>query len=532
MRAERCMLLCRWVVMLVVCYASLSWQNAHAQTQDGTAFQIQQMRQWGDNAGLFQTLSAKTLGQWNVKLGVLFNYGKDPLLLRRSSADGIIKSANVMEHQLGAEITAGIGLFDWMDFELALPVTLYQMGTVPTNGIDASISGRQLDGSAMGDLRLALKFQALTEKKHNFGLGVQIHLGVPTGSADRFGGEESVSFGIRLLAHKTFAERVRLAFNFGYQYLPSTKFVNLEISHELTYGLGLSVDVWSNRIHLLAEVAGAAGLVGGASEYNSPLELLAGARFFPILPTMLERNGQMVESGHQLAIQVGAGVGLLPGYGTPQFRIFVGINWARRGAGVSSDNAAVIVQKETKFVNQPVTITIANVKTVNIPILVEPISVDLPDVVFAFDQVEFFNGNYEGKEYTPAKATRGVELAATFLKKEMDKNPLRTLCVAGHAGVKGIATRKQYLSDQRAIKVKTMLAGYGVEGSKIVTRGYSDKFTVSGGQTEQTMDRRVRMILLPPGQISCPDDYGTLQKYIDLAKSTGRRIIIDADKKE
>lgn len=495
--------------------------DSMAQSQDGTGFQIQQFRQWGDNAGLFQTLSARTMGQWSFKLGAMMNYGKDPLLLRRVSGLGSVKSDTVVEHQLGAEITAGIGLFNWMDFEIAMPVTVYQIGRVPTDGIDTSIAGRQLDGSALGDLRLGLKFQALTEKKQKFGLGFQAYLGLPSGSSDRFGGEETVSFGLNLLAHKTFAKRVRLAFNLGYRYLPETKFVNLLISHEITYGLGLSVDVYKRRVNLIAEVAGAAGLVGGGSEYNSPLELLAGARFFPLQYSVDPKTGK--EYGHQLAVNVGFGVGMLPGYGTPQVRVFLGVNWSRASGGPSRGSSGPVVIRDNRmYVNVPKIISIDNVKTISYPIFLKIQVLELADIVFGFDKVTFFEGEYEGKPYSAEKARRSVDVAAQVLKKIITRAPNRVICVAGHAGVKGVAKRKQQLSDQRAAKLKKMLEERGIDSSKLVTRGYSDKYnspgTASKNRVERTMDRRVRLFVLPPGQLACPKDYGILRRYVEEAR--------------
>ncbi|TNE52110.1 MAG: hypothetical protein EP343_01545 [Deltaproteobacteria bacterium] len=519
-----CLALGLWVV---------PWMSVSmAQTQDGTGFQIQQLRQWGDNEGLFQTLSARTLGQWGFKLGMMLNYGKDPLLLRRVSGLNSVRSDNVVEHQMGAEFTAGIGFFDWMDLEIALPVTLYQVGRVPNDGIDSSIVGRQLDGSAVGDMRIGLKFQALTEKKQKFGLGFQIYLGLPTGSADTFNGEETVSFGLRLLAHKTFAKRVRLAFNVGYRYLPETKFVNLTISHELTYGLGLNVDVYKQRVNLIAEVAGAAGLVGGASEYTSPLELLAGARFFPFQYKMDPKTGE--RSGHQLAVNVGFGLGMLPGYGTPQFRVFLGVNWARTSGGGSGSSGPVVIQDKRTYVNIPKIVTVANVQTIPYPIFLRIQVLELEDIVFGFDKLTFFEGEYQGKPYSAERAQRSVDVAARVLKKILGNSPNRIICVAGHAGVKGIPKRKQWLSDQRAAKLKRLLAEKGIDENKMVTRGYSDKYnspgTTATNRIEQTMDRRVRIFVLPPGQITCPANYDVLRNLVKEARKNRTLINIKGDK--
>ncbi len=496
---------CRGWLLFLFLLVGCCMSSANAQAQDGTGFQVQQFRQWGDTEGLFQTLSAKTLGQWNFKFGAFFNYSKDPLVLRTLIPGASVRSDNVLKHQVGMEIIAGLGFLSWLDFELAVPVTLYQVGTIPTtNVVDPGLQGRRLDGGAMGDLRVAFKFQGLTEKQHKFGLGAQLFLGLPTGTKDRFNGEESVSFGFALLAHKTFAERVRIAFNLGYRFLPTTKFVNLEIAHELTYGLGLNVDVVQNRFALLAEVTGAAGLVGDASVYTSPLELLTGARVYPL-------------GKKNLAINVGFGLGLLQGYGTPQFRVFVGVTWTRTRKIDRPVDIKIFVNKAPKTVPSPYPKLVID----NVPVAVGDIYFVSVPIQFNFDKTSYLYK--EGTQFSPSRVRLTLDQIAkeiTALLKHADSG-ISVFCVAGHAGVKGTKSRKQYLSNARAKKIRNELIQRGIPANKLVWKGYSSDNTITPGRREHYRDRRVEVFSLPLGTRTCPTFRGR-QTYIKYIKDNER----------
>lgn len=287
---------------------------------DNTAFQLQQFRPWGDPEGLFHSQSGEGLGQWNFKVGLFLNYTKDPLLLRvfRSDRPNTSERIDILQHQFAGDLIAGIGFFNWLDLELVVPVTFYQAGKIPNNDVIANdLRQRDVSGAFFSDIKIGLKFQALREKSHWLNMAIKLYLGVPSGYRDSFNGEDGVSFGVSLLFNKHISI-VNLALNLGYRYLPRSQFANLVVSHELTYGLGLGVEVVKNRLDLMGELVGATQLAEGVSENGAPFEVLLGGRIYPL------------NQSKDLAIHIGVGLPLLPGYGTPQFRIFAGLVYARR----------------------------------------------------------------------------------------------------------------------------------------------------------------------------------------------------------
>lgn len=294
------------------------WNSAFAQSQN-RAFQLQQFRPWGDPQGVIMSQSGETLGQWNYFVGLYFNYANQPLTVR---SGGNITS--IMEHQVGADIVGGVGLLSWLDVALAIPMTLYQVGTVPNGSIfDPSDRGQSLTGFAMSDIKLQLKFQALREKKHVVNLGFQAFVTFPTGNKDLMGGEDPVSFGVKAYLSKRISI-VNLALNVGYRFLPPTTFGPLKVQNELTYSLGASFRVVQKYLDVMVDFAGAAALSDTTSIFAVPLEAYVGARAFPL-------------GNDDLALTLGASFAITSGYGAPLFRVLFGIMWAPRKRDKDTD---------------------------------------------------------------------------------------------------------------------------------------------------------------------------------------------------
>lgn len=296
--------------------ATEAWaQDTPPAAKSSTAFDVQQFRPTADPNGMFQTVSAQTLGQWNFFLGAFFHYSWDPLFLVEEGSDGQI---DVIRHQLAVDVNIGLGLFSWLDLSATVPMTLFQDGELPTISRLDPVAGRSLTGFYMRDIQIRLRFRILDEAKYGVSLGIMPSVGVPSGSSDHFNGEGTVSFGLRALLSKKISI-VRFALNFGYRYLDETEFLGLFVGHELNYGVGLGIDAIPNKLRLIADLSGIIGLTAPGIA-SSPMGLYAGVRLFPL--------GTEV-----LALNVGIGIGLLSGYGSPKFRFMFGFAWAPQFGG-------------------------------------------------------------------------------------------------------------------------------------------------------------------------------------------------------
>jgi outer membrane protein OmpA-like peptidoglycan-associated protein len=292
----------------LLCLAVMTWCGTGWAQTNPTAFQLQQFRPSLDPHGLYQSSSAETMGQWGFVIGASFHYAWNPLFLSVEGGGG--QRFDVITHQLGLDLTLGIGLLPFLDVVAIMPMSVYQEGKLPPLDILGTASNRDLSGFSQGDMKVRARLQALDQRKQGINLGFQVTLNVPTGVPDTFNGEDNIGFGIEGLLSRHF-DRFEFAINFGYRYLPETTFLSLVIGHELTYSLGFAYSIFPKRFDVVADIHGVIGVSGG-DRTSSPMGILAGIRVFPL--------------GNRLVgIHFGLGIGLLKGYGSPGFRGFLSL---------------------------------------------------------------------------------------------------------------------------------------------------------------------------------------------------------------
>jgi hypothetical protein len=142
---------------------------------------------------------ATTAGPWRWNVGTWLTYAQDPVAARAPNNQ---VTSRPLEHQLGADITLGLGLgeraavgldlpfFLWQDGTSSLPPSVVSRGAVPTAGV--------------GDLSLYGKVTALSNDRQGlnagFGLAAIASASLPTGDRSSFMGEGAVTLSGRVLA--------------------------------------------------------------------------------------------------------------------------------------------------------------------------------------------------------------------------------------------------------------------------------------------------------------------------------------------
>ncbi len=261
----------------------------------------------------FSVEGARTAGHLEFVPSLYFNYGARPLVLRDSATDEELEA--YVEQLLTFDLMLTLGLLDRLELSIDLPINL----------VYGTLDGRRDEGFAFGDIRLTPKIRLFGLESHNdrgVGLSLVVPMSLPTGDEDAFvgGGQFTLNPKLALEVH---IAKVRLAANIGGRIRPDEQTISstsadgaLELSHELTYGAGIDFDISDDYVHLIAELFGAAPLADiDPDSASSPLELLAGARIFmPAGPVFT----------------LGAGFGLIPDYGSPDYRVVLGFTWHQR----------------------------------------------------------------------------------------------------------------------------------------------------------------------------------------------------------
>ncbi|MCB9543346.1 MAG: OmpA family protein [Myxococcales bacterium] len=255
----------------------------------------------------FSVEGARTAAHQEFVPSLYINYGAKPLVLRDAETDEEIAA---IVDQLGTlDLLGTIGLFDRVEIGLR----------VPLNMVYGTLDGRSDEGFALGDISIIPKVRLFgLENLNTRGVGVAlaVPMTLPTGDQDKFVGAGQFTINPKLILEGHFGS-VRLAANAGARVRPDKRVVRtLDMGHEFTYGAGVDLDIADDYVHLLAEVFGAAPLTDIQDDSaSSPLELLAGARIFlPPGPVFT----------------LGAGFGLIPDYGSPDYRVILGFAFDRR----------------------------------------------------------------------------------------------------------------------------------------------------------------------------------------------------------
>jgi outer membrane protein OmpA-like peptidoglycan-associated protein len=108
--------------------------------------------------------------------------------------------------------------------------------------------------------------------------------------------------------------------------------------------------------------------------------------------------------------------------------------------------------------------------------------ITLGDVLFAVNKAQLSAGG-----------VRNVQKLAAFL----NQYPQRKVLIEGHTDSTGSRSINQPLSERRADAVRSTLAGMGISGDRIATRGYAEAYPVASNKTAagRQLNRRVEIIL-------------------------------------
>ncbi len=197
-----------------------------------------------------------------------------------------------------------------------------------------------INDGGVGDILVRVRWEILGRKDagDGFGLNLGVGVGIPTGKEEAGTGDGGVTI-LPKLSVAYMAGPLLIAANVGVNLRTSSgAFSNIDLGNELAYGLGLEVRV-AEPIALGLEIFGASQLDNlFAEKSETPLELVGGIK------------ARLLGGLH---LELGGGTGLMPGYGAPEFRVFVGAQWAVWGAGEPDTDGDGLVDSKDKCPLEP-----------------------------------------------------------------------------------------------------------------------------------------------------------------------------------
>ena len=249
-------------------------------------------------------------GRARPALGVVTDYQYRPLAIYER--DGSVR-ASVISHMLTTHIGGSFVVGDRLRFGVSLPVVLY------ADGEDAQLGALRYAAPAsaqsFGDARLAIDLRLFGAHDGPLTMAVGTQLFLPTGDPASYSGDGSVRAAPRLLAAGnigafTYAAKLGTMIR-----NPETAtFANSPVGHEVIYGASAGARVADRRLVVGPEAYGSTTLTGDSFKTRTtPVEILIGAHYAFV-------GGFRVGAG--------VGTGFTRGYGSPQFRALLSLEWS------------------------------------------------------------------------------------------------------------------------------------------------------------------------------------------------------------
>ncbi|MFT6399089.1 MAG: outer membrane protein OmpA-like peptidoglycan-associated protein [Bradymonadia bacterium] len=259
----------------------------------------------------FNVSSARILDHTQYEFGLMLDYASSPLVFDPRLEEELVE---IVDGQLTLGLNGAIGLFDRLEIGFSVPLILDQTGDEYAPLGDAAAPD---PGFGVGDVRIVPEVlffnQDTDEDPGGAALSLALHLWLPTGSEEVYQGDGGIRLEPRVAFDYVLPRDVTVSANVGYLLRQEAVLANLEVDDTFTWGLGL--DVPFSDFHAIAELTGdVSTAASGSAAEETPLATNLGGRYF-------FANGIMA--------QAGLGVGMNQGFGTPRWRFFAGLSYAR-----------------------------------------------------------------------------------------------------------------------------------------------------------------------------------------------------------
>ena len=414
--------------------------------------------------------------RWQV--GLYHNFAINPLIVVNEFDE---LSDQFVATRLGVDFFGSITVFEPFAIGVDLPFFLAQTGDENPNF------------GGLGDIRIVPKFRILDDRDI-FGLAAAGELRVPTHSDEEFsGGARNVVFIPKMIADHRFGQTgFRLGGNLGVMIREGTQFYNVQAFSEFVYSAAAEYYIlgWDSIAAIGADFHGGVGLPGIETSNDIdfeelPLEGTLYAKIFPAKEW--EVNG-------------GPSVGIIPGYGIPTVRAFVGVKYTpthndRDGDGIPDDEDQCPDNPEDRdgfedadgcpetteerdtdgdgiFDNEDMC---PNAKeTINgiqdedgCPDKGEPKVIRKEKQLVILENVEFATGS----AVIQPQSYGILNQVALMMKANPD---IKLVRVEGHTDSRGDDQMNMWLSQARSDSVRRHLIGQGIDAGRLEAKGYGE----------------------------------------------------------
>ena len=309
--------------MLIGLVASLLGVANAQTTEPNDTFDFELFRPSADHYGYFAVPSAATLGHLQLGGGFWVNYQNDAIILvsediRYSPKNATVEGDNgegIIDDRLTSNVQLGLGISRYFSLSLDMPLVLWQDGYLPNEkALNPLEQPDRLIVSGVGDLRVTPKIIALDRDRMPIGMAIAVPVGFPTGNGGSFLGEEGYTLTPSTIFEFSDGPIRSRKYTFrssvlaGFQVRPGAQIRGVDVNNGMVYGIAMGLH--ASVMEIIGEFHGS---VWGDRAAQQPAEALGGIKML---------------IGDYVAINMGGGMGVLPGLGAPDWRMFGGVSVA------------------------------------------------------------------------------------------------------------------------------------------------------------------------------------------------------------
>ncbi|HRI69892.1 MAG TPA: OmpA family protein [Polyangium sp.] len=430
---------------------------------------------------------SEVIGHKSITLGVYSDISLDPLAIASITTGQTI-------HAVGARLQitglVGFGLYDWVDFGLALPFVAWQT----SDNLRLLGSEGPVTPNAMGDPRLSVRvaipgFNRKDHIKEGFGMAATGNLNLPFGNQNAFASDGALTGGFGYIVDYRFNFGLLLAANAGMWLRPDRQFAGTKVGDMANFGLAGEMYVvqrWGWSV-----LGGVFGHVATSKFPDSPSQVPAEA--------LLALRFQ-TDTGFTLT--VGGSFGANCGFGAPVFRAFGGLVWTP-----SSSREQELIRRLKRGEEEDADMDQLIGSADKCPEEKGPAeNQGCPDkdgdkdgTIDRLDKCPTFAGG-PGKEGCPSAFRKDDEIVildpvhfatdkdiiledskalldqvVEVLKNSPD---VRELEIQGHTDVRASDVYNYNLSQRRVENIRMYMIGKGIEPDRLVAKGYGHSQTI------------------------------------------------------
>lgn len=440
------------LLALTLCFSALSAPVKAAYVSRFDTILFDPAVDGGDYYTVYGSQNLKA-GQGNV--GFYFDYANKPLqFIGIGAVAG--QRQSVIDNIVTLDIFGAVGVTDWFEVGLNIPVVLY-------NWFFQDIAGAPSDhGGGMGDIQMMGKFRIVNTENGRVGFAVQPFLTLPSGDTARYTGNGTVTGGINLITDFIFNDRFSMAVNTGATLHDNVTRNGVNIDDQFNYGVAGNVKFTKN-LQGIVEMFGDTNIKDPfGSSGHSPLEAGGGLRYI------------FGDSG--FAANVGGSAGIIDGVGSPQYRGFAGLTWSS-----PVHQAPPPPAPDPRIVNNKIILT--------------------GKIFYDVDKDTLKSESYP---------------VLNDVVDVLQKNPqVRLVEVQGHTDSSAGDEHNMKLSQRRAESAVRYIVSKGVDASRLMPKGYGETRPIASNATKEGMseNRRTEFVIIQQDVLSVPE--GTVPQSIN-----------------